>query len=220
MGDRINREAVYRYVIDGLTPWEKLKNVRNFLEDRREAMRMAQIDLEIQELKREKLRESEDPLDKLYLKRAEAQDEGSQDVFQKLQDEIDFLENYERECQAEAEPTRHPGKSDDEMYEINYEFEMATRCVLDFRADLIAYGRPSQETAKKFMRFPPAVRLARSLGHLDEKAVSNLTMEQLSSGVWKDDGAALKAIQAPKPEDSGEQLIAYTHSYSHPTDTE
>lgn len=172
MTSRVNHEANYKYSIDALTPWERLRVVRNFLNERKEQLEVAEIGLEVTKRKLSELENDEDWYKQMEAKKIKAQMGTSVGVIEKARDEVEFLERYHQECIEAAEPTRIPGYSDEEMFEYNYENELIEKHIHSLKADLIAFGRPSTSTAKALMQMPPAIDRCIEIGIMGRDAFS------------------------------------------------
>src|SRR5574344_503370 len=157
---QLNRNVNYLYTIDGNTIWERLRNIRNFLADRKLAKEMA--DLSIEKLKRLK---SELPnitdLDREFeIREALIQETQLVDNLNDCIREIKFLEELETKYLQEAEKSRIIGKTDEEMYEINYFDELAMIHLLDIQTQLITTGAITSEMLKTLLRNPYSMQKA------------------------------------------------------------
>lgn len=156
---RMNRNANYVHVVDGETIWERLRVIRNFLIDRRQALQLAKLDLERQ-----------DSLDQTSFAYKEAVIMRPQqlELIQECESEIEFLEKFEARLAQEAEKSRIPGKTDDEMYELNFFEEMRLRLVKEAQAEMFAHGSITAQTMKQLLRHKPALESCVALGFLTE----------------------------------------------------
>lgn len=157
---QMNRDASYITVVDGLTPWEKLRNIRSFLSERRLALGTIKIKAKYDDLS--KLTDKEKELRELY-------NEQSKGLLIDAENEINFLENLEKELIKITEPTRISGKNDREMYEINYYEELIQMHLIDIKADVISQGRVSPGTMKVLLRNPKTIVRAVKLGYIPEE---------------------------------------------------
>jgi hypothetical protein len=169
---RLNRDANYIYVVDGETVWERLRVIRGFLEDRRLAY-------EINKLSEEKVNLlDKDSYDyREYLLRKPQQDK----IMQECLEEIVFLEEFEHKLTVEAEKTRIPGKSDDEMYEINFFDEMKVRLMKEAQSELISIGQISPTTMKSLLRCKPALEGCVELGMLNNEIFKQINIPLLGT---------------------------------------
>jgi len=170
---RVNHNAQYIYDLEGETVWEKLRVVRNQLTQRKIAYQLA-------ELHKEK---SEQQLDKDSFEYKEYLINKPQtlEIIQDCVNEIEFLTEFEAALATEAEKTRIQGKTDDEMYEINFFDELKIRLVKSAQAQLISCGRLSDETILRILKNRPALELCVQRGLLAETAlqISNQTVSPL-----------------------------------------
>jgi hypothetical protein len=160
---RQNHNAQYIYDFEGETPWEKLRAVRNQLKQRKLAFELTQLNKE----------KVETTLDKNsfeyreYLLNKEQTEENIQDCV----NEIKFLTEFESALAVEAEKTRIPGKTDDEMYEINFFDELKLRLVRQAQSQILSSGRLAEETARRILKHRPALQLCIEQGLLSENAL-------------------------------------------------
>ena len=94
---------------------------------------------------------------------AEIYSEQSLDLLDDCRNEIAFLEELEAKLAIEAEKTRIKGKTDKEMYEINYYEELIQIHTLQAQSEMMATGHVSPDTMKTLLRNPGKTR--RRLGH-------------------------------------------------------
>ena len=162
MPAKLNTEFNYRYEVIGETPWEKIKTLKGFLEGRRRAAVLEQVsekkyqskvaklahlrgtgapEYEILELEAEILE-----LDSFRVTEAEA--------YELNQQEITILENLLAEYYATAEPTRIPGYSDEQMFEVNAANEFTAMIGKEIYAEILATGRPSPAKIRNAMSNP------------------------------------------------------------------
>jgi len=170
---RVNHNAQYIYDLEGETVWEKLRVIRNQLSQRKLAYKLAELNKE----------KSEQTLDKDSFEYKEYliyQDQNTE-LFQDCANEIKFLTEFEAALAIEAEKIRIPGKTDDEMYEINFFEELKLRLVKSAQAQLISCGRLSDETILRILKNRPALELCVQQGLLSETAlqISNQTVSPL-----------------------------------------
>jgi hypothetical protein len=159
MASQVNSQYAYLNLINGETIWERLRIVRNFIEDRKIAKKLQTT----QELKhqayiakvQEATKESERLFAQAELEEFEAHQEQQTDGYKKLDDELAFLLKYEAELASIAEQSRIEGKSDDEMYQINMETEVYLRNLKKIETEQVARTLGiSQATAEEAMRIP------------------------------------------------------------------
>lgn len=168
---QVNHNYSYIFEVDGHTVWERLRIIRNFLTERRKALALAELNQSNTEEKISRFTgriafteaqldehsglegelsyfELEEKLHALKYERAQLVIETSDlpDLTQDCRDEIDFLETFEARLMVEAEKERVPGKTDREMYEINFPKEGRTRLFKKATAEIAAHGRLSPDT--------------------------------------------------------------------------
>jgi len=142
---RVNHNANYIFDVEGETVWEKLRTIRGMLGDRRRAYELAllkqeQAEAELDETNTYKYRE--------YLINKDFQ----LSLIEDCKNEVEFLEKFEIYLTQEAEKTRIPGKTDDEMYELNFFEELKTRLVRKAQAQIISTGRIQEDTLLRLMK--------------------------------------------------------------------
>jgi len=157
MASKVNSEFAYITVVNGLTPWERIRTIRNFIEDRTIALTIkdtisVKVDAAKAELEAWEYEMSRDDIgtkDKLlakakYLealaKRMENEAFAAQqkDGYDKLDEELAFLIKYEKELANICENTRLPGKTDSEMYELNKPLEDLMRHTKAVEVDILS----------------------------------------------------------------------------------
>ena len=170
-----NHNAAYLTVVDGITVWERLRVIRNFLTDRRTALKLAEMS---QRKNSEKLSDPE--VDKWEKEEIEIYQEQSEQLIKEAKAEIGFLEKLEAELAREAEKTRVDGKSDDEMYEINYFEELVQIQLLEVQSEMMAVGHISPNTMKTLIKNPYTMERVVELGILNEQILGLLKGSQTS----------------------------------------
>ena len=135
-----NHNIDYIHTVDGLTVWERLRVIRNFLMDRKIAFQLAQIPVDLESMSEREKQEYE-----IYRPQLEQN-------IKNAADEIKFLEAFEARLAVEAEKTRIPGKTDDEMYEINFIEESIQRDLLEMRSQIVSCGRLETSMVTKLLR--------------------------------------------------------------------
>jgi transcription elongation GreA/GreB family factor len=159
MASQVNSQFAYINLINGETVWERLRIVRNFIEDRKIAKKLQTT----QDKKRlgflakieEATKESERIFAEVELEEFDAHAEQQADGYKKLDDELEFLLRYEAELALIAEQTRVIGKTDDEMYQINMGSEVVMRNMRKIETEKVASMIGcSLATAEESMRVP------------------------------------------------------------------
>lgn len=159
MASRVNSDFAYINLINGETVWERLRIVRNFLEDRKIAKTLQKTQKKKREALEAKIEEATLRSAKLMaeaeLEEFDAHEEQMTDGYQKLDDELKFLTEYEKELALIAEQTRVPGTSDDEMYQINMHSEVVMRNLRKIETERVAgILGCSPSTADEAMKVP------------------------------------------------------------------
>lgn len=159
MASQVNSEFAYINLINGETVWERLRIVRNFLEDRNAAKGMKSAT----ELKRRAILARIDEAEKesvrldaeAELVEYDAMQAQQQDGYVKLDAELAFLIEYERELALAAEKTRITSKTDDEMYQLNMATEVYMRNIRKIEMEQVARTMGiSEATVAEAMRIP------------------------------------------------------------------
>ena len=173
MAERMNSEFNYRTQIIGETPWEKIKKLKGFIEGRKRAVALE----EVQELKdkskklkiiwlREQGREWEALELEAEMLEAESSREDAAHAYKLAHRELKFLNSYLEELYAIVEPTRLEGYDDDMMFELNDENEFATWVIREIQAEIVATGRPSPAKIRNAMSSTLAVDALKTLNIL------------------------------------------------------
>lgn len=160
---QVNHNYDYLTVVDGHTVWERLRVIRNFLTDRRKALKIAR-------LSQEKFEATKDTMVIWERREAEILNEDQDDLIQDCVDEISFLEQFEAMLAIEAEKERIPGKSDREMYELNFPKEAQVRLVDKVKSEMLSVGHISPDTMRSVMRDPIVTTKLAQLGLIGQDA--------------------------------------------------
>jgi hypothetical protein len=147
---QMNHNAAYIYSVDGVTVWERLRVVRNFLSERKKALALAEYSFE-------KISSNISTLEGREKFTAILETPDLVDNIEYCQDEIKFLELIEKKLSDKAEETRIHGKTDKEMYEINYFLELETRILNKAKAEILTENRIRPETLLEVIKCPPAL---------------------------------------------------------------
>lgn len=184
MSSRLNSEFNYRYQVIGDTPWEKIKQLQNFLEGRKRAAALEKV----AELKyRAKLSELQTAKDNNALPHVimnlqaeiieiESVQQDQQDNFNINKKEIKTLEKLLAELFEIAEPTRLRHEdgtpyTDDEMFEANAANEFTVMIGKEIQAEIIANGRPSPAKLKNAMSNPYTFNALQKIGLIPKEAI-------------------------------------------------
>jgi hypothetical protein len=161
MASKLNSEFNYRYQVMGHTIWEKIKTLKGFLEGRIRAAALEEVSalqLEAKIAEVEHLREH--GLRHEYLKakgeliELESHQPSLDHGFELNREEIAMLERLLAEAYEIAEPTRIPGYTDEQMFEINGANEFTAMIAREIQAEIIAHGRPSPAKLANAMSNP------------------------------------------------------------------
>ncbi len=184
MAAKLNSEFNYRYQVIGDTPWEKIKQLQNFLVGRKRAAALEQVS----ELK---LRAKYSELETLKTNNAmphlilnlqaelieleSVQDDQKQN-FDLNRQEIKILEKLLDELFVIAEPTRlkHDDGTpytDEEMFEANAANEFTVMIAKEIQAEIIANGRPSPAKLRNAMSNPHTFHALQQVGFIPKEAV-------------------------------------------------
>ena len=159
---RQNHNANYLYDTDGETVWEKLRVIRGFLEDRKIAYSLGMLAQEEQ---------SKLDINSIDYRKWLINKPQHDKILQECLDEIKFLEEFESWLTQEAEKTRIVGKTDDEMYEINYFEELKIRLVKRAQAQFISTGRVEADTLQRIIKNKETLALAINSGILNNEVL-------------------------------------------------
>lgn len=184
MAAKLNSEFNYRYQVIGDTPWEKIKQLQNFLEGR---IRAAALE-EVANLKYEaKLSELENAKQnnalphvimnlKAEILELESFFPAQDQSFELNRQEIKILEKLLAELFEVAEPTRlkhEDGKpyTDEEMFEANAANEFTVMVAREIQAEILANGRPSPAKLKNAMSNPHTFHALQQVGFIPKEAI-------------------------------------------------
>jgi hypothetical protein len=176
---QVNHNFSYAVATDGLTVWEKLRSIRNFLEDRRIAYKLAELN-QRKHLARiarfEATGAGEDSEEYWEIEEAKLYNDQLASNVDDCAREIEFLEQFEAKLALEAEKTRVPGKSDKDMYEINYVEELTLIQVTKAQGEALATGHISPDSMLALMRNPNAAAKAVQVGLLPPQALHDFAL--------------------------------------------
>jgi hypothetical protein len=179
MPSKLNSEFNYRYLVNGETPWEKIKILKGFLEGRKRAACLEEVSIKkrlAKELELENCKNN-NALPHVILNleaeilESKSFDEGQAEAWELNRQEIEFLENYLAEIYEIAEPTRIPGYSDEQMFEANAAYEFTVMLGKEIQAEIIANGRPSPAKLRNAMSNPYTFETLKRVGLIPEEAV-------------------------------------------------
>ena len=173
MASKFNSEFNYRYQVIGDTPWEKIKTLQGFLEGRIRAGAMEEVANLKNQAKIAKLKHLENGGNgleheilelKAEILEAKSHEATEKEAFELNRKEIETLEKLLEELYVIAEPTRIPGYSDEEMWEVNQANEFTVSIGRDIQAEMIANGRPSPAKLKNAMSNPHTWNALKEIG--------------------------------------------------------
>jgi hypothetical protein len=184
MASNLNSEFNYRYQVIGNTPWEKIKTIKGFLIGRKRAAVLE----ECGELKYQAKLEELNHLKRLpalphiilnlqaEILEIESHIDDSKHAFELNRTEIKILEKYLTELYLEVEPTRlkhENGKpyTDDEMFEVNANYEFTVTVGREIQAEIIANGRPSPAKLLNAMSNPQTLETLKYLGLVPKETI-------------------------------------------------
>jgi hypothetical protein len=172
MASNLNSEFNYRWQVMGVTPWEKLKQLQNFLVGRKQAQageRSSEMRLRAKQMHLEHLKTSNALPHEILVMEAdmidiEAAMENQRHAFELNRAEIAILEKLIAETYAICEPTRIPGYTDDMMFEANANLDFTVTVGREIQAEIIANGRPSPAKLLNAMSNPETLESLINIG--------------------------------------------------------
>lgn len=184
MSSRLNSEFNYRYQVIGDTPWEKIKQLQNFLEGRVRAAALEEVAnlkhqakiVEIETLKKNGAMPHLIMVAQAELLELESFLPAQEENFRINKKEIAVLEKLLAELFEIAEPTRlrHDDGTpytDDEMFEANAANEFTVMIAKEIQAEIIANGRPSPAKLKNAMSNPHTFHALQQIGFIPKEAI-------------------------------------------------
>jgi len=171
---RVNHNVNYLFDVEGETVWEKLRVIRGMLVERQLALKMS-------DLNKEEFDKKEHDHSSFEYKKYLIHKDFNEGLVQDLKNEIKFLEEFTAYLEQEAEKTRIPGKTDDEMYEINYFEEMRVRLVRRAQAQVIAGGRIQDDLMLRLMKNKSALNTCIKQGLLTSDVIAVIDTPLLPS---------------------------------------
>jgi hypothetical protein len=184
MAAKLNSEFNYRYQVIGETPWEKIKQLQNFLEGRIRAAALEEVSNLKYKAKKSELDMAikNGAMDHVIMNlRAEllemesffpAQDQS----FELNRQEIKILEKLLDELFEIAEPTRLRHEdgtpyTDEEMFEANAANEFTVMIAKEIQAEILANGRPSPAKLRNAMSNPHTFHALQQVGFIPKEAI-------------------------------------------------
>jgi len=179
MPSKFNSEFNYRYLVNGETPWEKIKILKGFLEGRKRAACLEEVaakkrlakELELENCKNNNALPHVILNLEAELLESKSFDAGQEEAWELNREEIAFLESYLAEIYEIVEPTRIPGYSDEQMFEANSAYEFTVMLGKEIQAEIIANGRPSPAKLRNAMSNPYTFETLKRVGLIPQEAV-------------------------------------------------
>lgn len=171
---KLNTEFNYRYQVEGNTPWEKIKQLKGFLEGRKRAaalQKVSEIRHEALLAELEHLKAS-GALPYIILQKeadlieANSFKETEEEAFELNRQEIEIIEKILAELYAIVEPTRIEGYTDEQMFELNAANEFTAMIGKEIYAEMVANGRPSPAKVRNAMSNPYTLTALKQAGLL------------------------------------------------------
>lgn len=162
---RVNHNANYLFDVEGETVWEKLRVIRGMLVER-------ELTLKTISLNNEDFEKKEHDVSSLKYKKYLIHKDFNESLVQDAKNEVEFLKEFVAYLEKEAEKTRIPGKTDDEMYEINFFEEMRVRLVRRAQAQIISCGRIQEDLMLRLMKNKSALNTCIEQGLLTSDVVA------------------------------------------------
>lgn len=183
MASKLNSEFNYRYQVIGDTPWEKIKQLKNFLVGRKRAAALEEVSMLKYKAKLAELEHAKNSnaLQHVILNlEAEIVEQNSflddqKECFELNKQEIKILEKLLAELYEIAEPTRLHHEdgtpyTDEEMFEANAANEFTVMIGREIQAEIIANGRPSPAKLKNAMSNPYTFNALQQVGLIPKEA--------------------------------------------------
>tara|TARA_B100002019_G_scaffold292810_1_gene317226 strand:+ start:394 stop:1017 length:624 start_codon:yes stop_codon:yes gene_type:complete len=176
MATRLNTEFNYRYVVLGDTPWARLKTIKEFLNDRKRAVKtekIAELKYEAKKAELEYAKANNKPKHKIIeleieILEREMNIDIEKEAIALCKKEVEVLEKLLKELYEIVEPTRLPGYSDDDMFELNSANEYTAMIAKDIQSEIIATGRPSASKIRNAMSNPYTWNALKKIGIIPE----------------------------------------------------
>jgi len=217
MASNLNSEFNYRYQVIGSTPWEKIKTLQGFYVGRKRAAVLEECaelkyQAKIEELKHLK---TVPALPHIILNlqaeliEHESHLEDQRHAFELNRKEIKILEKYMAELYAEVEPTRlrHDDGTpytDDEMFEVNANYEFTVTVGRELQSEIIALGRPSPAKLLNAMSNPQTMESLKLIG-LVPQGTELLEQKHIVTAIANQ--SATTMLAAPQTEATVEQPV-------------
>ena len=178
MPSTLNTEFNYRYQVIGETPWEKIKTLQGFLEGRIRAAALEEVGNKKYQAKLAELTNAKaiNALPHIILNleaeiiELESVQESQKEAYELNRGEIALLERLLAELYEQAEPTRVPGYTDHQMFELNAVNEFTVWIAREIQAEIIATGHPSPAKLRNAMSNPYTFKALQDAGLIPNEA--------------------------------------------------
>ena len=172
MASKFNSEFNYRYQVKGETPWEKIKTLQGFLEGRKAAAGLEEVaklrdeasEKKIQYLKATGAPEHEILAAEIAHIETKVHHSTEQHAFELNKQEIEMLKKLIDEIYEIVEPTRLPGYTDEQMFELNATNEFTAMIGKQIYAELVAVGHASPAKLGNAMSNPHTFKALQNAG--------------------------------------------------------
>ena len=166
---QVNHNYQYIKDVDGLTVWERLRVIRGFLIDRKQALAISEMNL----------RKVKDEWDNMSVWEQEEYNimlPQQLDIIEDCKDEIAFLELFEKGLAIEAEKERIEGKTDREMYELNFAKEARLRLLRKTQSEMLSIGHVTPQTMSSLMNDDAVLSMVIDSGLLAPTALDAISV--------------------------------------------
>ena len=175
---KFNTEFNYSTQVVGETAWEKIKTLKGYLEGRVRAAALEQVaekKYQARHAKLEWLKENNGLQHEILdlegdLIELESVQQTQKEAYELNRQEINILEGLLAELYEIVEPSRIPGYTDEQMFEINAVNEFTVWCAREIQAEIIANGRPSAARLRNAMSSPITFEALKKVGLIPEDA--------------------------------------------------
>lgn len=179
MPTKLNTEFNYRYQVIGETPWEKIKTLKGFLAGRKRAAALEKVSA----LKHKaRVSELEHAINtgalphvilnlQADLFEAESFLEEEKEAYELNRQEIGILERLLAELYEIVEPTRVPGYTDEEMFELNAVNEFTIWVARELHSEMCAVGHFSPAKIRNAMSNPITWKALQDAGMVPKDAM-------------------------------------------------
>lgn len=179
MASKLNSKFNYEYQVIGETVWEKIKTLRGFLTGRKRAAVLEEVQRLKTQSKLEKLkylqsnngREHEILELKAEILEVQSFEEDQAEAWELNRQEIKILEDLLVEYYRIAEPTRIPGYSDEDMFELNAANEFTAMIGKEIYSEMLANGRPSPAKLHNAMSNPYTWEALKRIGLIPQDSI-------------------------------------------------